>query len=65
MVVEARRPAPRPTQPIAKRVSPFFVAAALTMQVPSLPIVTAAKPSPCAGGIVIFVSSSPGWTAVM
>ena len=35
-------------------------AAALTMQVPSTPIGTDAKPSLRPGGIVIFVSSSPG-----
>jgi hypothetical protein len=43
------------------------VAAALTMHVPSLPIGTDAKPSRAApaAGIVIFVNSSPGPTAVM
>ena len=47
------------------RSSPFAVAAALTMQVPSTPIGTAAKPSLRPAGIVIFVRSSPGPTAVM
>ena len=53
------------TQPIAMRAPPFSDAAAVTMPVPSLPIVTAAKPSWPPGGIVIFVSSSPGPAAVM
>ena len=39
-------------------------AAAVTIPVPSLPIVTAAKPSWPPGGIVTFVNSSPGPAAV-
>ena len=52
------------THPIATRVAPFNDAAAFTIHVPSLPIVTAAKPSCRPGGIAIEVSSSPGPTAV-
>src|SRR5215208_1827138 len=54
-----------PTQPSATRISPLAEAAALTMQVPSTPIGTEAKPSLRPAGIVIFVSSSPGPAAVM
>ncbi len=54
------------TQPSATRASPSsIVAAALTMQVPSLPIGIEAKPSPAPAGTEIEVRSSPVATAVM
>ena len=54
----------RSTQPSATVTPPFTDAAALAMQVPSTPSVTAAKPSPRPAGTVIFVSTSPVPTAV-
>src|SRR5439155_6068932 len=45
------------TQPSAIVTPPFTDAAALAMQVPSTPSVTAAKPSPRPAGTVIFVST--------
>src|SRR5262245_16604673 len=56
------------THPSATRARPSeTVAAAFAIQVPSLPIVTAAKPSaaPSADGMVTLVRSSSGATAVM
>ena len=53
------------TQPSATRTPPLSDAAAFTMQVPSVPIGTEAKPSLRPAGTVIPVSSSPGPAAVM
>src|SRR5690349_19593495 len=53
------------THPRTTRRPPSTEAAAFTMQVPSLPMVMAAKPSRRPGGIAMRVSNSPGPTAVM